>query len=132
MHTYKYLSLPVALNEEYLFTNVIGFDNVIVILLLSCNVNIILLGLVGSFATLFTPVATLLIFLFNKIVDGANYYNCNQNNIPTCCKGRKKSCGKLPDGTRLKWKYVDDLTEEEYIKYDIENKIKELEKKELI
>ena len=70
--------------------------------------------------------------VFNKIVDGANYYNCNSDNISSCCKGRKKSCGKLLDGTRLKWKYVDDLTEEEYIKYDIENKIKELEKKELI
>ena len=64
--------------------------------------------------------------VFNKIVDGARYYNCNSDNISSCCKGRKKSCGKLPDGTRLKWKYVDDLTEEEYIKYDIENKIKEL------
>ena len=32
MHTYKYLSLPVVLNEEYLFANVIGFDNVIVMM----------------------------------------------------------------------------------------------------
>ena len=69
---------------------------------------------------------------FLSLADGGRYYNCNFSHIGDCCKGNNKHCGKLPDGTRLKWKYVDDLTEEEYIKYDIENKIKELEKKELI
>ena len=64
--------------------------------------------------------------VFNKIVDGARYYNCNSDSITSCCKGRNKSCGKLQDGTRLHWKYIDDLTKEEYIKYDIENKLKEL------
>lgn len=30
-------------------------------------------------------------------------------NISAACLGKRKSAGKLPDGTRLKWKYVKDL-----------------------
>ena len=69
--------------------------------------------------------------VFNKIVDGARYYNCNSDSITSCCKGRYKSCGKLEDGTKLQWKYIGDLTEEEYIKYDIENKLKDLNWEEI-
>ena len=32
-----------------------------------------------------------------------------QSNISAVCNGRGKSAGKLPDGTRLKWKFVKDL-----------------------
>ena len=59
------------------------------------------------------------------------FYNIKSNHIASCCKGIRKSCGKLKDGTPLEWKYIDDLTEEEYIKYDIENKLKELNKEEI-
>ena len=33
----------------------------------------------------------------------------NSSNIRQVCRGEKKSAGKLPDGTRLKWKYIKDL-----------------------
>lgn len=45
------------------------------------------------------------IFLSSK--DGVNYYNCS-NHIIDCCKGKRKYCGKLPDGTKLQWMYYDD------------------------
>ena len=66
--------------------------------------------------------------VFLSLSDGGRYYNCNYNHISGCCRGKEEYCGKLSDGTKLQWKYIDDLTEEEYIKYDIENKIKELNK----
>ena len=69
--------------------------------------------------------------IFNKIVDGARYYNCNSDNISSCCVGKRKTCGKLKDGTKLVWKYINDLTDEEYIKYDIENKLNKLNKEEI-
>ena len=66
--------------------------------------------------------------VFLSLSEGGRYYNCNYNHISGCCRGKEEYCGKLSDGTKLQWKYIDDLTEEEYIKYDIENKIKELNK----
>ena len=65
--------------------------------------------------------------MFYLVKEGAEYYNCNNSNIIKCCKGTKETCGKLLDGTKLQWRYISDLTPEEYIKYDIENKLKELE-----
>lgn len=36
------------------------------------------------------------------------YYNMtNSSGISSCCKGRIKSAGKLPDGTKLVWRYID-------------------------
>lgn len=32
-----------------------------------------------------------------------------QTNISSACRGKTRSAGKLPDGTRLKWKYIKDL-----------------------
>ena len=69
--------------------------------------------------------------IFNYISKAKEFYNIKSNHIASCCKGIRKSCGKLKDGTPLEWKYIDDLTEEEYIKYDIENKLKELNKEEI-
>lgn len=46
--------------------------------------------------------------VFNTIKEGAEFYNCNRKNIPSCCKGKVKSCGKLKDGTKLEWLYYDE------------------------
>lgn len=44
------------------------------------------------------------IFFTSK--EGANYYKITRGNIASCCKGRIKYCGKLPNGTTLVWKYL--------------------------
>ena len=64
--------------------------------------------------------------IFKKISDGAKYYNCDGGGIGACCREKLKTSGKLEDGTKLQWKYIADLIEEEYIKYDVGNKLKEL------
>lgn len=43
--------------------------------------------------------------VFDTATEGANYYNCSQH-IGDCCRGKCKSCGKLPDGTPLIWRYL--------------------------
>jgi hypothetical protein len=63
--------------------------------------------------------------IFNSINQAIEYYKCSKN-ISQCCKGKRNYCGKLPDGTKLQWKYISDLTEEECIKYNVKNKLKEL------
>ena len=44
--------------------------------------------------------------IFNCIIDGANYYGANKGNISACCRGKRKSAGKLSDGTKLVWRYL--------------------------
>lgn len=44
--------------------------------------------------------------IFLTIKEGSAYYNCNSSHITSCCKGRRKSCGKLKNGTKLNWKYL--------------------------
>ena len=44
--------------------------------------------------------------VFDTITEAANYYEVNGSNISACCKGRKKSAGKLSDGTKLVWSYL--------------------------
>ena len=46
--------------------------------------------------------------VFNTISEAKEYYNINGANISTCCKGKRKYCGKLEDGTPLEWMYYDD------------------------
>lgn len=43
--------------------------------------------------------------IFTTIKEGAEYYNCN--NISSCCKGKRKSAGKLSDGTKLVWRFIE-------------------------
>lgn len=50
--------------------------------------------------------------IFDCIRDGANYYNCNYGKIGACCRGERKSCGKLEDGTKLVWRYLEDYLKE--------------------
>ena len=42
--------------------------------------------------------------------DGGEKYNIkNPSNISECCRGKKLSAGKLPDGTPLQWIFYDDF-----------------------
>ena len=57
------------------------------------------------------PKATAVICLTTKRIfftakEGGEYYGCDGSSIIKCCKGRYKSCGKLPDGTKLVWRYL--------------------------
>ena len=44
---------------------------------------------------------------FNSIREAAKKYKIQFKNITACCRGKRKSCGKLPDGTKLTWEYID-------------------------
>ena len=44
---------------------------------------------------------------FNSIIEASNFYNIDNSSISSVCKGKRKSCGKLSDGTPLVWKYID-------------------------
>lgn len=64
------------------------------------------------------------LIVFKSIADAKSYYNIKAN-IVACCKGERKSAGKLPDGTKLHWMYYKDylkLSNKE--KQDLENKYK--------
>lgn len=39
------------------------------------------------------------------------YSGTHVTNISRCCEGIRKYCGKLKDGTRLKWMYYKDYLE---------------------
>ena len=45
--------------------------------------------------------------IFNSLKEAGSYYNVAQSNISSCCRGRCKSVGKLPNGEPLKWKYLE-------------------------
>ena len=32
----------------------------------------------------------------------------NSRNVGACCRGERSYAGKLPDGTKLHWKYVEE------------------------
>jgi group I intron endonuclease len=38
--------------------------------------------------------------------EAGEYYNTGKTHISSCCKGKRKSAGKLPDGTPLVWRYL--------------------------
>lgn len=44
--------------------------------------------------------------VFNSITEASEYYNATRTRISLCCKGEAKSTGKLPDGTKLQWEYI--------------------------
>ena len=51
--------------------------------------------------------------IFNSMKEASNYYNIlNLSNISSCCRGESKSAGKLPNGIRLKWKYLENYNNE--------------------
>ena len=43
--------------------------------------------------------------IFYTAKEGAKYYNCQTSHISSCCKGKRKSAGKL-NGTKLVWRYL--------------------------
>lgn len=48
---------------------------------------------------------------FKSIKEAAEFYNIKSpSTISSACKGTRKSAGKLPEGTCLKWKYCDEKT----------------------
>lgn len=46
--------------------------------------------------------------VFNSIKEAGEYYKCGSSKIVEVCKGRRKTCGKLGDGTPLVWMYYKD------------------------
>lgn len=44
---------------------------------------------------------------FIKIQDACKKYNINSSNVIKNCKGITKSCGKLKDGRKLVWRYIE-------------------------
>ena len=45
--------------------------------------------------------------IFYTIADASRKYKMKDSSyISACCRGRQKSAGKLPDGTKLVWRYV--------------------------
>ena len=44
--------------------------------------------------------------IFNTVLEGAEFYGVCISNIVECCQGKRKSAGKLEDGTRLVWRYL--------------------------
>ena len=47
---------------------------------------------------------------FGSAQEASRYYSSNHKaHIADCCNGKRKSACKLPDGTKLVWKYVQDL-----------------------
>lgn len=49
--------------------------------------------------------------IFDSFKDASKKYNVNPANIGKCCKGERKYCGKLYNGTKLQWIYFKDNTE---------------------
>lgn len=46
--------------------------------------------------------------VFYGRAEAAKYYDIkSDSHISACCRGTRNYCGKLPDGTKLKWKYYE-------------------------
>ena len=43
--------------------------------------------------------------IFYTATEGSKYYKINRNHISSCCKGKRKYCGKY-NGKKLIWKYL--------------------------
>ena len=66
--------------------------------------------------------------IFNSANEGGRYYELNNpSSVSYACNGKRKSV-KTKNNVRLQWKYIKNLTEEERVKYDIENKLNKLNK----
>ena len=47
--------------------------------------------------------------MFDTLTDGSKFYGiCGTSLIARCCNGKTKHCGKLEDGTKLRWMYYED------------------------
>lgn len=45
--------------------------------------------------------------VFGATSEAGRYYNLDSSSIGQCCRSKRKSAGKLPDGTKLVWRYID-------------------------
>ena len=43
---------------------------------------------------------------FDCIKEAAEFYGIERRSISSCCRGKIKTSGKLNDGTKLKWEYI--------------------------
>ena len=43
---------------------------------------------------------------FDCIKEAAGFYGIERRGISSCCRGKIKTSGKLNDGTKLKWEYI--------------------------
>ena len=50
---------------------------------------------------------------FNSQTEASDHYNVATSGISLCCKGKQKHAGKLLDGTKLQWKYLEDYDDNE-------------------
>lgn len=46
--------------------------------------------------------------IFKSIEDASKFYNIQSSGISKCCNGKSKSCGKLTDGTKLVWMFLEE------------------------
>ena len=53
--------------------------------------------------------------VFSCVLFAKKYYNTSK--VDACCRGERRSAGKLSDGTPMKWMFLDDYV----LKYDIQN-----------
>lgn len=44
--------------------------------------------------------------IYDSLLEAESFTGAAYCNISKCCRGKKKSAGKLPDGTKLVWKYI--------------------------
>ena len=68
------------------------------------------------------------------IVEKCNCSKKNYNKIAQCCEGKINFCGKMQDGTLLKWRYLKDLNKEELkelLNEDLTDEEKEIVKKQI-
>lgn len=47
--------------------------------------------------------------IFESLAEAAKYYSIDKGHISHCCNGFLKSAGKLPDGTKLVWRFYNSL-----------------------
>lgn len=52
--------------------------------------------------------------VFDTIKDASLKYNAPPTTLGLCCKGKRKSSGKLKDGTPLRWMYYEDWIKADY------------------
>ena len=48
-------------------------------------------------------------YYFETVTAASKYYQIDRSDIGKCCRGKKNYCGKLPDGAKLRWGYIQDL-----------------------
>lgn len=47
--------------------------------------------------------------IFDSAQEASIYYNLDKGAVSKCCRGKQKTAGKLTDGTKLVWKYLNDV-----------------------